>query len=803
MNTRSSDADADYKRRLLSTAKVFQTTPEEDLSELSHRGKIIAIARGKAPPRPAGGDSVFFIERGVIASLRADHENTKPVLTTLFGPGDIAGLQISLSENRQSNDVCSAEMRCLSNVSAVAIPSADLMRVARRCPELSQSLMIALAGYMDETAKLLVQSLHRSLELRLASLFSRIGDLLSGEDWRPTAAVGKISQSFAAEMLGVSREHVNRTLTMWEKSGLIFQNKSGEITIQNRNRLNQLASDQSAASQASKDGDWMWEIDSYLDRGLNQIAFNLAMEASKRAPRDMRFRHRAVLATARSGAMAEALTMIDKLGLKHDYTDEELGCLRPRILRDMAFSTDNEAQKKSYLVDSAEEYAKVFDKCRKNYSGLNAAYGYALLGESERARGLASIVSDITHEKLEPLDEDDPSYWLRATMAECKLLQNDLPTAAALFKSACQASDVTPGKKATTRQQLIRSADYLNIDRAWIDKSTPQHKTLFFSGPLAGKSSEETDDLIDTVVADVERYIEENTIGWACGALASGCDIAIAETLLEAGVSLNVYLPLPPQEFMKTSVSAFGDEWRQRFVDCMRAASSIEWNRRAPHASRATYQLGALIAMGKAIRHADELHTDALGFFAVQEDSDSAASLSIANLDLWKKSNHDYGAISGHWPKKDKASGEDKTAMRYAVTLQSLGRKSTLPEELGKSQQCVRSPDINCATYLFATIKNACTAALSLQDSKDASKMRIWLDVGVFHTDEKKNTENVAHDNLITASCRPLTDEGKIYASEAYASIAALSPLPARRFEYAGYMSTQEKLDPCPLYMVE
>ena len=217
------------------------------------------------------------------------------------------------------NGLPPTEARCLTDVSAISMPLADLLRVARRATELSQSLMNALAIQTNETAQLLAQSLRRPLELRLANIFSRIGDLIAGDDWRPTVGIGKISQSFAAEMLGVSREHVNRTLTMWEKSGLIFQNKSGEILIQNRKRLSTLASDKTAAPQAEKDSDWLWEIDSHLDYGLNQTAYHLAMEASKRAPRDMRFRHRAVLATARSGAMAEALALIDKLDLKHDY----------------------------------------------------------------------------------------------------------------------------------------------------------------------------------------------------------------------------------------------------------------------------------------------------------------------------------------------------------------------------------------------------------------------------------------------------------------------------------------------------
>jgi len=110
---------------------------------------------------------------------------------------------------------------------------------------------------------------------------------------------------------------------------------------------------------------------------------------------------------------------------------------------------------------------------------------------------------------------------------------------------------------------------------------------------------------------------------------------------------------------------------------------------------------------------------------------------------------------------------------------------------------------IKCATYLFAKIEDACAAAMSLLEGKNAEHFRIWLDMGVFHTDHNKNDETTILQNLITTSCRPLTDAGKVYASEAYASIAALAPIKARRFEYAGYISTQEKLDPCPLFMVE
>ncbi|MEL7487657.1 MAG: Crp/Fnr family transcriptional regulator, partial [Pseudomonadota bacterium] len=358
-----SEADLEFKRRILTSAPVFRATSEDDLMEIARCGKLVAIQRGK-PLNKTGADQVFIVQSGVVVNLQPDHEKTKPVLAAIFGPGDMCGMQQSLTRTAADAGLPGL-LTCLSNVSALAVPTADILRVSRREPELSQALMTCLSMQLSKMARLLAQSLHRPLELRLASLFSMIGDLIAGDDWRPTVEIGRISQSFAAEMLGVSREHVNRTLTMWEKSGLIFQNKSSEILIQNRKRLATLAHDKFAAPQAVRDGDWLWEIDSYLDFGLNQTAFHLAMEASRRAPRDMRFRHRAVLATARSGAQAEALALIDKLGLKHDYSDEELACLRPRILRDMAFSTADDKEKHAYLVDAAEEYAKTFEKCRR------------------------------------------------------------------------------------------------------------------------------------------------------------------------------------------------------------------------------------------------------------------------------------------------------------------------------------------------------------------------------------------------------------------------------------------------------
>ncbi|MEL7488123.1 MAG: hypothetical protein AAGJ87_13005, partial [Pseudomonadota bacterium] len=419
----------------------------------------------------------------------------------------------------------------------------------------------------------------------------------------------------------------------------------------------------------------------------------------------------------------------------------------------------------------------------------------------ERARGLAAVVGDIAIDELERLDEDDDSYWLRTTVAECKLIQGDTQSAALLFQNASRAPDTTPGKKATTRRQLRRLAPFVEINHGWIDKAVPQSKVMFFSGPLAGKSVGETEKLIEDVVHDAEQFIDQNDIGWACGALASGSDIAIAETVLSAGVSLNVYLPLAPNDFLKSSVAAFGEEWRQRFIDCMRQAASIEWNRRAPTATGAAYQLGALVAMGKTIRHAEELQSEAVGFFAAQNNIDGSESLSVANLETWKKLGLAFQESRAVWPKKERNAGAASPKLYFSLAAQREGGDVAVKAPAHPAAT-IEMPDVGCVIWLFDQVETVLNAAQEIKPTAVKEELRLWLDAGVFNPAPDSGSADDAAASLITASCRPLTEPGGVFASDVFVSAAAACPQSERRFEYAGFANAQEKLDPCPLYLV-
>ncbi|MBY0423446.1 MAG: hypothetical protein K2Q06_14155, partial [Parvularculaceae bacterium] len=524
--------------------------------------------------------------------------------------------------------------------------------------------------------------------------------------------------------------------------------------------------------------------------------------------KELKYAHRAVLAAARSGAYAEALALFFKLGLDKDKTNEDIACLRPRILRDLAYAANPESPDLTHLEESAKGYSDAYRKTQGTYSGVNAAAAHALLGDLARAKKIAAEISALLAKED---DEEQDSYFRRATLSECRLLEGDSVGAASLFQSALDAEDVTPGKRATSRRQLKRLARKLDIDAAWIDRAAPQPAVLFFSGPIARKTDGDVESATEEIVDALDELLEREDIGWAHGALASGADIAIAERLLQADVSLSVHLPVAPQEFLKSSVHVGGDHWRDRFYACMRGAATIDWARRAPRPCNAVYRLGAETAMGRAVRHADQLETRAIGFFAAPVGATEASSLSLSAADLWRRRNFKAVEARCRWPGRDGPQRElravEDETLCFALVFASAEKGARTPLALVRAStaadRTLESPDGRIVCALFQDASPAFAAAREALATKDAAPLRLWLDAGVFTKDALREGAKLVDPPLLSAACEPVTEPGVVFATDPYVCAAALAAdVASVRFEYVGYAPTEEKVDPCALYQL-
>jgi CRP-like cAMP-binding protein len=785
MAAQQKDAERSYLVRILSSSPSFRGVAPDDLHELARAARGVAVQRGGIIAPPKGKAPEFYvIEHGVVAKLAAESADGRGVLVGLFGAGDAIAIDTALRV-KPADPASDAmrELRALTNVTAAAVPVDDFRRILRRSIELAEATIATLAIRQSKLEARFALALQCPLEMRLAALLSQMAAMTAGNRWQPTAVIGKLSQSFVADMLAVSREHVNRTLAMWEKSGLIFQSKTGEITVENRKRLMQIAGERRSATTATPESDALWEIDAHLDYGLNHIAYDLAQEALRRSPRDDRFKHRAALALARTGALDEALALFDSFHLAKNAADEDTLCLGPRLRRDLAFRGDKPDA--DLLKKSAEDYEGVYARTGGYYPGVSAAAAFAMAGETKRAQKIAAKVAKQCESLVDGVDEDEPSYYPRATLGEALLIAGDRGGAEHAFAATRKAQDFTPGKAATTRKQLRRLSPALGIEAGWIDLVLPQRGTLYFSGPLAeDRSADEK-----ALAGAVDGFLRKHDIASAFGALAAGADIVIAERLLAAGVTLNIQLPLPPDDFLARSVTPYGASWRDRFVACLERAQTIEWNRHA-RVGPAAYRLGSRVSMGKAIAQARSLDGAAFGLFAVRGSEAGTASVSLDSLECWRGIGWAAEVVTLDWARPAPARDDDAEGRFYAA-LTVVGE----PAPAGAAFEVeVKGGRV----FAFDAPAAAIAAARAVAATPTGKAARLWLDAGLVASGKR----GAFTASLVTAICRPETAPGRVYASEIFADLAAASPAPPD-FVYVGHPAVEEKLHPCPLYLLQ
>lgn len=792
----SNDAERAYAASVLNRTRLFARESDDDVAELVRSARRYVIERGRfAAPAKGRNAELYVIDSGVLTELQENAEGAL-IMCGLHGRSGVAGVcapDLLGDPATLSQNATPTRLRAVTNVSTIAIPLPAIARIAERSETLTRAVALELRDRLKDLMALHAAALTTPLEIRLARLFDDLADLINRDDWRPTANLGAIPQTQLAEMLGVAREYVNRILSIWQRSGLIFSTRSGELIVRNRNRLRHLGARSQQHEREAPEHDRLWEIDTLLDHGLNQEALDLALEGVRRAPKDLRFRHRAVLATARAGAADKALQLFDDWKLNEARNDAEILCLRPRLLRDIAYADSEDEPAQTLLAEAAADYRNAFEQAGGFYAAVNAAACFAILGDREQASALASAASAAVEAECADYDLVDETYWMRATRAESALIAGRRDEAAALFRSAQNAHDVTPGKRSSTRRQLWRLAKAAGVDDAWIETHAPQPEVLFFSGPLASNPSGPT---LERFRREAETLFRTRRISAAFGALACGADIVVAEAALEADVRLHAQLPLPLEAFMKSSIEGYGDEWSRRFSDCVRAAQSVEWNRDADP-SPAAFRLGAICAMGRAIRHAEQLTARVVGLFGARRGLNDDASVSAHNIRLWRDAGLQAAIVEDDWPivaTNEAAASTGKIAYALAVAAPAEVR-AQIARDLGTELIAPSSGD-GIGVAIYDRIDEAWSAARRLTGGVWPQAASIYLDAGVIGG--KADVANA----FVTTANRPLNPPGRIFASEAFALASAIIAPHERHLDYAGLAVTAEKLEPCALYAV-
>jgi CRP-like cAMP-binding protein len=224
------------KARLLRSSFIFRDLDETLLGRLARLSQTHRLAKGTLLfHQGEEGDALYGVAEGLIR-IWVSGDSGKELTLQLLEPGDVFG-EIALLDGLPRS------------ASAEAVDDSLLVMVKR---DAFLPLLEAESGLARHVIELICERLRDStnrasdfaflgLPTRLARKLLQLA-IAHGHD-EPDGAVRialKLSQSELAQMLGVTREAVNKQLKAWTQDGLVLH-EHGQIVIRGRKRLIRIA----------------------------------------------------------------------------------------------------------------------------------------------------------------------------------------------------------------------------------------------------------------------------------------------------------------------------------------------------------------------------------------------------------------------------------------------------------------------------------------------------------------------------------------------------------------------------------
>jgi len=336
---------------------------------------------------------------------------------------------------------------------------------------------------------------------------------------------------------------------------------------------------------------------------------------------------------------------------------------------------------------------------------------------------------------------------------------------------------------------------------------------------------------------EISAFLAPHRVGFACGSLASGAGILIAEALLDQGVPLRVVLPFDTAEFEQTSVAPAGPGWLDRFRACLGGAESVV------HASDSSfmgddelYGYAGRIAMGQALNRAAFLDAPAQQLAVWDRTEGVALAGTAQDVAAWKASGHPTHVIALRPSERPPKETGPPSATRQigAILFTDLSGFSRLRDEqfplfvdqvLGPMGAVLdghgeavlwRNSWGDAIAAVFSDVTEAAGCALGLHEALAGIDLEsiglpkdLGLRIGAHAGPVMAMTDPVTHKPTywgreLTRAARiePRTPEGEVYVTDAFAALLSLEPVAPFTTEYVGRVTTAKAFETIPMYQL-
>lgn len=219
------------QRQLLRRSPLFERLGDAEVDAVLAHATIARYAEGdQIFAKGDLGNSMMAVLKGRVM-ISAPSTDGRQMVLTVMRAGDVFG-EIALLDGKERT----ADATAMADCELLVVPRRSVLTLLEHRPDLCVGLLIVLCERLRRTNEQVEDLAFLDLETRIAKVLVRLAEE-NGEAGSPPGPHGvKISQRALGELVGGSRESVNKHLQDWKRSGIIAIEK-GAIVIRDLEAL--------------------------------------------------------------------------------------------------------------------------------------------------------------------------------------------------------------------------------------------------------------------------------------------------------------------------------------------------------------------------------------------------------------------------------------------------------------------------------------------------------------------------------------------------------------------------------------
>ena len=223
------------KRELLGNVPLFAGLGRLELDAIVPVSRTVTLKkREQLFHKGDEGTQVYVVIQGKLKALTTSRDGDD-VVFSIMGPGEVFG-EIALLGGTKRTATISAIDAC----QLLCIDRRDFMAFLKGNPEVAIKLLTVLAQRMKSVSEFVEDSLFLNLPLRLAKKLLSLAKIYGEKTEAGIRVDLKLSQEEWGDLVGATRESINKQVRAWTEQGLISMDR-GYIVVHRTADLEKLA----------------------------------------------------------------------------------------------------------------------------------------------------------------------------------------------------------------------------------------------------------------------------------------------------------------------------------------------------------------------------------------------------------------------------------------------------------------------------------------------------------------------------------------------------------------------------------